>query len=74
MANRFANGKELDSSEFSGGEIANSFLQNRGFRVVNKPSVLPGQKWLIVTLKKIGKSLQNHVWGADENRASQMKN
>jgi MoxR-like ATPase/predicted RNA-binding protein len=75
IANRFANNKELDSKEFTGGEESNSFLQDRGFRLLNKPSVQPGQKWLIVTSQENWKvCLQNGVWGADENRANQMKN
>ena len=41
---------------------------------MNIPTVLPGQKWLIVTSQENWEvCLQNHVWGADENRASQMK-
>lgn len=34
IANRYANGEELPASEFSGGEEANTYLQNLGFAVV----------------------------------------
>jgi hypothetical protein len=37
LANKYANGLELDSSEFSGGNESNSFLRNLGFNVVLEP-------------------------------------
>jgi hypothetical protein len=33
LANKFANGKELDSSEFSGGKESNEFLGNLEFNI-----------------------------------------
>jgi len=33
QANRYANGAELDSSEFSGGKETNSFLERLGFEI-----------------------------------------
>jgi len=38
LANRYANGKELESSEFSGGEETNNFLTALGFNIVCTPS------------------------------------
>jgi ribosomal protein L37AE/L43A len=37
LANRHANGVELDSSEFSGGSETNDFLKALGFKIVRKP-------------------------------------
>jgi hypothetical protein len=36
LANRYVNGKELDSSEFSGGQEVNSFLERLGLEVSQK--------------------------------------
>lgn len=36
LANRFANGRELEYTRFNGGEEANSFLLRRGFAIVPK--------------------------------------
>jgi hypothetical protein len=36
LANKYANGNELDHSEFSGGSEANNFLESLGFDIVNK--------------------------------------
>ena len=36
LANRFANGVELDSEEFSGGKETNEFLEKLGFRIIDK--------------------------------------
>ena len=36
LANKYANGKELDHSEFSGGDEANNFLESLGFNIVNR--------------------------------------
>lgn len=35
LANKYANSKELDSSEFSGGDETNNFLRTLGFTIVN---------------------------------------
>lgn len=36
LANRYANGKYLDASDFGGGKETNSYLQNLGFIIINK--------------------------------------
>ena len=49
LANKYANGEELDSSVFDGGAETNSYLESRGFRVVNvsfaqipdRPTIIP---------------------------------
>ena len=41
LANKYANGEELDPSVFNGGAETNSYLESRGFRVVNVSS--PGK-------------------------------
>lgn len=40
LANKFANGYELESTKFSGGPETNNFLKKRGFKIVNL-DVLP---------------------------------
>ena len=40
LANKYANGNELDHSEFSGGDEANNFLESLGFNIVNKQMTL----------------------------------
>lgn len=37
LANKYANGNELDSSEFSGGSETNTFLRVLGFKIINEP-------------------------------------
>ncbi len=37
LANKFANGKELDSSKFNGGQETNNFLKGLGFDIVEAP-------------------------------------
>ena len=34
LANKYANGRELDHSEFKGGKETNNFLMSRGFMIV----------------------------------------
>jgi hypothetical protein len=36
LANKYANGKKLDHSQFSGGNEANKFLKLRGFNIIDK--------------------------------------
>ena len=36
IANRYANGSELDSTKFSGGKESNEFLKARGFEIEHK--------------------------------------
>ena len=36
LANKYANGKELNHSEFSGGDETNNFLKSRGFNIIDK--------------------------------------
>jgi len=38
LANKYANGRELDPSEFSGGQEVNNFLRKLGFEIVNVSS------------------------------------
>jgi len=40
VANTYANGTELDSNDFSGGEETNSFLRKRGFVVSEKNDLM----------------------------------
>lgn len=37
LANKYANGKELDSKEFSGGRETNNFLKQLGFNIAETP-------------------------------------
>ncbi len=39
LANKYANGKELDHSEFGGGEETNNFLHSLGFDIIGKQKV-----------------------------------
>jgi hypothetical protein len=39
LANKYANGKELDHSEFGGGEESNNFLESLGFNIMGKQKV-----------------------------------
>ena len=51
LANKYANGEDLDPSVFNGGAETNSFLESRGFTVVNvsspeipdRPTIIPEQ-------------------------------
>lgn len=36
LANKYANGKESDHSEFSGGDETNNFLKSLGFNIIDK--------------------------------------
>jgi len=36
VANRYANGTELDPETFQGGDPANHFLKSRGFKIIDK--------------------------------------
>ncbi len=36
VANRYANGTELDPEKFQGGDPANNFLKSRGFKIIDK--------------------------------------
>jgi hypothetical protein len=41
LANKYANGKELDHSEFSGGDETNNFLNTRNFNIIDKePAII----------------------------------
>jgi MoxR-like ATPase/predicted RNA-binding protein len=45
-----------------------------GFEIVKKPIIEEGQKWLAVACPENWKKcLDNHIWGADDNRAQQIK-
>ena len=39
LANKFANGEELDSSRFSGGQETNNFLRRLGFDIVQDSGI-----------------------------------
>jgi predicted RNA-binding protein len=74
LANKYANDSELDPSTFSGGVEANEYLQILGFEIVKKPIIKEGQKWLAVASPENWKKcLENRIWGADDNRAQQIK-
>ncbi|MFX0203950.1 MAG: McrB family protein, partial [Candidatus Hodarchaeota archaeon] len=49
LANKFANDRELEPSQFSGGHETNSFLRELGFEIVEKAE----QNWLRVWLEKV---------------------
>lgn len=44
LANKYVNGRELKSSEFSGGNETNIFLRKLGFTVVKKPALEHSQR------------------------------
>lgn len=44
LANKYANSKRLSSNDFSGGLETNSFLENLGFKIEDKPKVEEGIK------------------------------
>lgn len=44
LANKYANGKELDSSEFGGGKETNNFLRAMGFNIIDKTGILKPPK------------------------------
>jgi hypothetical protein len=59
LANKYANGLELDPSEFSGGQEANKFLERMGFKIVESPPSMVFVKRS--TLKKISsKNVSKH--------------
>lgn len=47
VANKYANGKALDSSEFSGGKETNNFLRALNFNIIEKTGILKPTKKLI---------------------------
>jgi predicted RNA-binding protein len=74
IANLYANNVELDPPPFSGGIETNNYLEALGFQLVRKSIMEEGQKWLAVTSEENWKKcLENHVWGADDNHAQQLK-
>jgi len=48
LANKYANGEELDPSEFSGGKETNDFLKNLDFNIVD----IPGRKTIKLSNKQ----------------------
>ena len=52
VANRYANGYELDSSLFSGGRESNSFLTGLGFQIVRKATPVPHSESPLITQGK----------------------
>jgi hypothetical protein len=43
VANKYANGYELESGKFGGGAEANSFLNRRGFKIIRVDKIIPSQ-------------------------------
>jgi len=43
IANRYANGVELDPSSFSGGRESNEFLKSRGYKIVTRTGAVPAK-------------------------------
>jgi hypothetical protein len=68
LANKYANGEELNPSEFSGGTESNDFLRSFGFKIVG---VLP-KKIAQTTLKKRHKETVSSIAHHDE-RCSKCK-
>lgn len=62
-ANFFANGFDLEASEFSGGEETNNFLINLGFEIESH-NVIESYSWTVlnnqVAIKKLDKSAFHH--------------
>ncbi len=52
LANKYANGKELDPKEFSGGLETNNFLKNLGFHIVKDRSIIPINETLKTNSRK----------------------
>lgn len=48
LANRYANGKDLDSLGFGGGIETNAFLESLGFRVIGVPSANKNSECVVV--------------------------
>lgn len=69
IANKYANGEELDASEFSGGREVNSFLKKLGFTIVGKNDInsypVESFSWKVlnknIAVKKIDKSVLLHA-------------
>jgi hypothetical protein len=60
LANKYANGTELDSEKFSGGQESNSFLTSRGFKVVTISHLPKLSKKLSVKKKKTIRKKRSH--------------
>lgn len=52
LANKYANGRELDSSELSGGKETNSFLRALGFNIVE---ISPNKRTILKPLREGGR-------------------
>src|SRR4051794_17498760 len=64
IANYYANGEELDSDLFSGGDEANSFLSDLGFKIEDRTKSISSFSWTIINseiaYKKFDRSLFLH--------------
>lgn len=58
LANKYANGEELDSSTFSGGDETNNFLKKLGFEIVEENTVSQTPIWMEKTYWKQRKHKQ----------------
>ena len=68
MANVYANGKELDSSTFSGGDETNTFLRNLGFEITAKKG---DSYWIFSVNKENWKiSRSNRIWAVDKENVT----
>lgn len=67
IANEYANGKELDSSEFSGGEETNTFLKELGF---SRIKVSPSKK---LAGAKLGHTRKNNLKAHHNERCKACK-
>jgi hypothetical protein len=48
LANKYANGKELDHSEFGGDKESNNFLQSLGFNIIGKQNGIDGDDFMLL--------------------------
>mgnify|MGYP001773470770 CR=1 FL=1 len=68
LANKYANGIELDSSEFSGGNETNSFLSALGFKIVKKQFM-----WEFTSKPLKEKRKQIHLKAKNDERCPKCK-
>lgn len=52
LANKYANGKELDHSEFGGGKESNNFLESLGFNILGKQKVSEKEDESIINISQ----------------------
>ena len=79
LANKYANGIELNSSKFCGGEETNRFLRNLGFPILDK-SFPPGRREPIIDIRELIEKGENEniefkssmCWDYEENRKNKL--